>query len=37
MSLLHSMYLFFVPGLSAKLKLLVVDLVLLSGRWFLPS
>ena len=31
MSLLHSMYRFFVPGLSAKLKLLVVDLVLLFG------
>ncbi len=31
MSLLHSMYLFFVPGRSAKLKLLVVDLVLLFG------
>lgn len=31
MSLLHNMYLFFVPGASAKLKLLVVDLVLLFG------
>ena len=31
MSLLHNMYLYFVPGANAKLKLLAVDLVLLFG------
>ena len=31
MSLLHSLYLYFVPGVSNKLKLLAVDLVLLFG------